>query len=90
MGRLIREKYFSFIGSLSIVYNGKRNNKNKILIIDSTAELFKEISMNEVLEWYKLIFSLIRNYLCYDRLKKLRQKFFMRILVFILFLFFKI
>ena len=34
MGRLIREKYFSFIGSLSIVYNGKRNNKNKVLIIN--------------------------------------------------------
>ena len=90
MGRLIREKYFSFIDSLPIVYNGKRNNKNKILIIDSTAEVFKEIGMNEVLEWYKVIFSLIRNYLCYDRLKKLRQKFFMKIFLFILFLFFKI
>ena len=90
MSKIIRENYLYFIGSVSFIYNGKRNNKNKILIIDSTAEVFKEIGMNEVLEWYKVIFSLIRNYLCYDRLKKLRQKFFMKILVFILFLFFKI
>ena len=91
MSGLIIGNYLSFIGSILFVYTGTLNNKNKILIIDSTAEVFQAIG-RIFLEGYtgaiSKFFSLVRNYLCYKGKLKAKQKFFMSVLLFILFLFF--
>lgn len=88
MSRLIIGNYLSFIGSMLFVYTGTLNNKNKILITDSTAEIFQLIG-RIVLGGYtgaiSKFFSLIRNYLCYKDKLKTKKKFFMSVLFIILF-----
>lgn len=91
MSRLIIGNYLSFIGSILLVYNGTLSNKNKILIIDSTAAIFQAIG-RIILEGYtgaiSKFFSLIRNYLCYKGKLKTKEKLFINALMFISFLFF--